>query len=145
MAEAILNWTAGNHFHGMSAGLDPAPRVDPLALEQLVGAGLPVEHCFTKSIDGFREESSIILDFIISSMDLNESIYSRHWPGNPLLIYWHIPDPMTFKGRGHGRRNHFRSVFISLQKRISLFVALPIDKIVEMSDGRYFPCQRLTS
>jgi len=145
MAEAILNRTAGNHFHGMSAGFDPAPRVDPMALEQLVTAGLPVEHCFTKSIHGFREDSSIPLDFIISSMDLSESIYSRHWPGNPLLIHWRIPDPMELQGRGSGHRNQFRSVFTSLQKRIGLFISLPIDKIAEMSDGRYSPYQRLTS
>jgi protein-tyrosine-phosphatase len=129
MAEAMLNRVGGSRFHALSAGLDPARAVDGLALEQLAIGGFPVEHCFTKPVQGFREESLIALDFVIAAMDLNEIGLSRGWPGNPLLVHWRIPDPMDFHGRGNGRRNQFRSVFTSLFKRVNLMVALPPEKI----------------
>ena len=136
MAEAILNRAGGNRFHAMSAGLEPAQAVDPTTLEQLRSMSLPIEHCFTKPVQGFREESLISLDFIFSSLDLQEAGLARGWPGNPILNQWRIPDPMAFEGRESGRRNPFRSVFTSLQKRINLILDLPIDKIVDLSSRR---------
>ena len=133
MAEAILNHLAGGRFHAMSGGLAPARAVDPMTLGELERAGLRRDYCFTKPAEGFRSESLISLDLIISSLDLAEEGYARGWPGNPALLHWRIPDPMEYVGRDNGRRNQFRSVFTSLQKRIQLVVALPMDRLALQS------------
>ena len=129
MAEAILNHVAGGSFHALSAGLGPARAVDPMTLEQLERAGLRVDCCFPKAVQGIREESHIALDLVISSEDLIEAGLGRGWPGNPQIIHWRIPDPMAYEGRDNGRRNQFRSVFAALQTRIQLVVALPLDRL----------------
>jgi len=129
MAEAILNHTAGDAFHALSGGLAPARAVDPMTLEQLERAGIRTDGCFPKSALAFREERHIALDLVISSEDLLEAGYGRGWPGTPQVIHWRIPDPMEYEGRDNGRRNQFKSVFASLQRRIQLVVALPVDRL----------------
>ena len=129
MAEAFLNHTAGGKFHAMSGGLAPARSVDPMTLELLESAGIRKDFCFTKPAAGFRGESLISLDLVISCLDLAEEGYGRGWPGNPTLLQWRIPDPMTHEGRESGRRNQFRSAFASLQRRIQLIVALPLERL----------------
>ena len=133
MAESILNHTAGSTFHAMSGGLAPARSVDPMAMELLDRAGIRRDFCFTKPAEGFRGDSFIALDLVISCLDLVEEGYGRGWPGNPTLLHWRIPDPMTHEGRDSGRRNQFRSAFASLQRRIQLIVALPLNKLSAQS------------
>ena len=130
MGEAILNHTAGSAFHALSGGMAPARAVDPMTLEQLQRAGLPVDHCFTKPMQAFREESHLALDLVISCVDLIEAGYARGWPGNPAILHWRIPDPKDYVGRDSGRRNQFRAAFALLQTRIQLLAALPMDRLV---------------
>jgi arsenate reductase len=132
MAEGLLRRAGRNRFLAFSAGLDPAPAVDAMTLEQLVHAGMATDHCFTKSFRRFREDSLLPLDFIFSAMDLNEIGLAGDWPGDPLLVHWKIPDPMAFTGRVSGRRNRFRQVFSSLARRVDLITALPLAKTLEL-------------
>jgi len=89
-----------------------------------------VDQFYTKSYQGFRDDSLLHLDFIYSAMDLNEIGLARAWPGEPVVVHWKIPDPMKFIGRVSGRRNHFRNAYTSLAKRIELLTSLPLEKVL---------------
>ena len=132
MAEALLRRDGGRRFLPMSAGIDPAPAVDPMTLDQLASAGLRSDWCFTKSILTVREDSMLRLDFICSAMDLEEIGLAGDWPGHPAIVHWNVPDPMEYLGRTSGRRSHFRAAFTALAKRIDLLTSLPQGKVLEL-------------
>jgi arsenate reductase len=133
LAEALLNRLGRSVFFAMSAGVEPAQNVSPLAVQQLVATQLPLGTCFTKSIDGFRGDSNINLDFIFSSVDLEALGLSRGWPGHPIIGHWRIPDPLETPGRENAQRNQIRSTFGLLQSRIGMLVALPPEKLVNLA------------
>jgi arsenate reductase len=50
-----------------------------------------------------------------------------------MTAHWGIEDPAAIEEDGEGQRRVFRSAFYSLQRRISLFLALPLESIDELS------------
>jgi protein-tyrosine-phosphatase len=54
MAESILNRKGFPSFTAYSAGSHPAGRVNPHALKQIAGGGMPVEGLRSKSWDEFE-------------------------------------------------------------------------------------------
>jgi hypothetical protein len=48
-----------------------------------------------------------------------------------MTAHWGIEDPAAIEGEG--QRQAFRNAFYSLQRRIGLFLALPLESIDELS------------
>jgi hypothetical protein len=49
------------------------------------------------------------------------------WPGQPITAHWGIPDPAAVADNGSGAAMlAFREAFRMLERRIGLFLALPI-------------------
>jgi len=48
------------------------------------------------------------------------------WPGQPITAHWGVPDPAVVRGSEEQVERAFREVFVTLDRRISLFLSLPI-------------------
>ena len=48
------------------------------------------------------------------------------WPGQPMTAHWGIPDPAAVNGISSEIDRAFRNAFFLLDRRINLFLALPL-------------------
>lgn len=133
MAEAILNQKGGGRFKAYSAGSHPAGRVHPGALKQLQAAHLSTESLHSKSWDEFEQPGAPQLDFIFTVCDNAAKEVCPIWPGQPLTAHWGIPDPAAVQGSDDERAKAFRYAFFLLDRRISLFLSLPLGALDNFS------------
>ena len=129
MAEAILNFQGRPTFTAYSAGSHPAGKVRPEALRQIESAHLPVDGLRSKSWEEFSRQDAPHLDFVITVCDNAASEVCPVWPGQPLTAHWGVPDPAAVQGSPEQIARAFRDAFIMLDRRISLFVSLPLAKL----------------
>lgn len=129
MAEVILNATGQGRFKAFSAGSHPAGAVNPLAIELLQKNRLPVEGLRSKDWAEFAGADAPRIDFVFTVCDRAASEVCPVWPGQPMTAHWGIPDPAAEEGRDEARRRAFFTAFNQLQRRISYFVNLPMDKL----------------
>jgi arsenate reductase len=125
MAEAIMNRKGGGNFTAFSAGSHPTGFVRPEAIEQLEAAHLPTMGLRSKSWDEFSRPDSPPLNFVFTVCDHAAQEVCPFWPGQPMTAHWGIPDPAAIKGSPEEIERAFRGAFTSLDRRISLFIALP--------------------
>ena len=129
MAEAILNQKGAGRFKAYSAGSHPAGKVHPAALNQLAQSKLPVDVLRSKSWNEFSEAGSPQFDFVFTVCDNAANEVCPVWPGQPITAHWGIPDPAAVKGTAGDTARAFREAFVALERRISLFVALPLGSL----------------
>src|SRR6266852_1110327 len=132
LAEAILNQRGGPNFHAFSAGSHPTGRVSPFALKQLAVAHLPVEGLRSKSWNEFAKPGAPKMDFVFTVCDSAAAEVCPIWPGQPMTAHWGIPDPAAAQGADEEIERAFHDAFMMLDRRISLFLSLPLitlDKI----------------
>jgi len=55
------------------------------------------------------------------------------WPGQPMTAHWGVPDPAAVHGTAEEIQRAFRDAFFILERRISLFLSLPLDTIGKLS------------
>jgi len=48
------------------------------------------------------------------------------WPGQPISAHWGVPDPAAVCGTQAEVDRAFRDAFVTLERRISLFLSLPL-------------------
>lgn len=131
LAEAILNKDGAGRFKAFSAGSMPKGDVHPAALSLLSELGFPTEGYRSKSWDEFAVEGAPKLDFVFTVCDNAAGEVCPIWPGQPMTAHWGIEDPAAVEG--DGQRQAFRNAFYALQRRIGLFLELPLQSIDEMS------------
>jgi len=51
------------------------------------------------------------------------------WPGQPVTAHWGVPDPARVQGSDDTKRKAFFAAYNQLQRRISFFVNLPLDRL----------------
>jgi arsenate reductase len=133
MAEAILNHKAKGRFTAYSAGSHPSGRVRPEALKQLELAGIPTEGLRSKSWDEFAAPGAPPIHFIFTVCDNAANEVCPIWPGHPMTAHWGIPDPAAIDGTPDEIARAFRDAFSILDRRISLFLALPLGTLEELA------------
>lgn len=129
MAEVILNATGKGRFKAYSAGSHPAGTVNPLAIELLQKNRLPIEGLRSKNWEEFAATGAPRIDFVFTVCDNAANEVCPVWPGQPMTAHWGIPDPAAAEGSDEARRRAFFTAFNQLQRRISYFVNLPMDKL----------------
>lgn len=129
LAEAILNHRGRLNFRAFSAGSHPAGRVHPYALKQLESAGLPMEDLRSKSWDEFAKPRAPQMHFVFTVCDSAAAEVCPVWPGQPITAHWGIPDPAGVAGSPDEIAWAFRDAFVTLGRRIDLFLSLPIEKL----------------
>lgn len=133
MAEAILNQKGRGRFSAYSAGSHPSGAVRPEAIRQLERAHLPTRGLRSKSWDEFARPGAAQLDFVFTVCDNAASEVCPIWPGQPMTAHWGIPDPASVQGSEEDRARAFRDAFFLLDRRISLFLSLPMSSLDYLS------------
>jgi arsenate reductase (thioredoxin) len=131
MAEAILNHKGRGIFTAYCAGSCPAEQPRPEALKQIESAGIPTEGLRSKSWDEFAAEGSPEMHFVFTVCDNAAKHVSPHWPGQPMTAHWGVPAPEAAKGSPEQIARTFHDAFVVLDRRIGLFMALPLSTLKE--------------
>ncbi|MHB1021208.1 MAG: arsenate reductase ArsC [Acidobacteriaceae bacterium] len=126
MAEAIMNRRGAPNFTAYSAGSHPSGAVRPETIFQLQKAGLNTTNLRSKSWDEFSRADAPHLHFVFTVCDNAASEVCPVWPGQPMTAHWGIPDPAAAKGTPEEIERAFAQAFAALERRISLFLALPL-------------------
>jgi arsenate reductase len=129
MAEGIMNSKGKPRFTAYSAGSHPSGTVRPEALRQLEAAHIPVEGFRSKSWQEFSRPDAPVLDFVFTVCDSAAKEVCPLWPGQPITAHWGVPDPAAAVGTEEEIRRAFRDAFFMLERRISLFLCLPLTSI----------------
>jgi arsenate reductase (thioredoxin) len=129
MAEALMNLKGRPNFTAYSAGSHPSGAVRPEALRQLEVARVPGNGLRSKSWDEFAQPGAPQLDFVFTVCDNAAKEVCPAWPGQPLTAHWGVADPATARGTRQEIERAYRDAFFILERRISLFLCLPLASI----------------
>jgi arsenate reductase (thioredoxin) len=129
MAEAILNGRRNPAFTAYSAGSFPAGAVRPEALRQLELARLPTGAARSKSWDEFAEPGAPQMNFVFTVCDNAAKEVCPVWPGQPVTAHWGVQDPAGITGTPEEIERAFRDAFVTLGRRIDLFLSLPLTSL----------------
>lgn len=136
LAEAILNHKGLPRYRGYSAGSHPAGSVNAGAIRQLEACHLPTAGLRSKSWDEFARPGAPAMDFVFTVCDNAANEVCPVWPGQPMTAHWGIPDPAAVKGTDEEVRRAFREAFVTLERRIDLFVNLPLASLDRLAIKR---------
>ena len=136
MAEAILNFRGGANFTAYSAGSQPNGSVKPQALQQIEEARMPTEGLRSKSWEEFSGPSAPHLDFVFTVCDNAAKEPCPYWPGQPMTAHWGVPDPAAVTGTPEEIQRAYRDAFITLDRRIRLFLSLPLTSLDSLAIKR---------
>lgn len=129
LAESLLNNWGGGKFQGFSAGSHPKGEVHPIALQLLEQLRMPTAGLRSKSWNEFAVPGAAPLDFVFTVCDNAAGEACPVWPGQPMSAHWGVEDPAAATGTEAQRWTAFRDAFRVLERRIQIFVSLPLAKI----------------
>lgn len=132
IAEAVLNQLGRGRFKAYSAGSMPAGNVNPHVLEILQRNRMPTEEIRSKSWDEFSGANAPKLDFVITVCDNAAGEVCPVWPGQPMTAHWGLADPAAVTDDEEQKRA-VSNAFMQLNRRIGIFVNLPIEKLARQS------------
>jgi len=133
MAEAILNREGLPTFTAYSAGSRPAGAVRPEALKQLALTYLPTDGLRSKSWDEFAKPGAPQMQFVFTVCDNAAKEICPIWPGQPMTAHWGVPDPAAVEGTPEEIEKAFRDAFMILDRRINLFLCLPLASLDKLA------------
>ena len=133
MAEAIMNRKGAPTFTAFSAGSHPKDAVHPGAFQQIRIAKLPTNDLHTKDWCQFAKPGAPQMDFVFTVCDNAAKEVCPVWPGQPMTAHWGVPDPATVQGTPEQIEKAFRDAFMVLERRISLFLALPLASLDKLA------------
>jgi arsenate reductase len=126
LAEVILNTQSNGRYRAYSAGSHPAGKVNPWALRLLEQKGLPTGSLRSKSWDEFTRPGAPPMHFVITVCSNAAAEACPIWPGQPITAHWGIEDPAAVKGNDLKIMQAFRTAYALMERRIQLFLALPM-------------------
>jgi arsenate reductase len=133
MAEAIMNKKGFPNFSAHSAGSYPKGSVHPAALRQIEIAKLSLVGLRSKDWNEFAKPDAPTLDFVFTVCDNAAKEACPVWPGQPMTAHWGVPDPAAVEGTPQQIEQAFRDAFITLDRRISLFLCLPLSSLDKLA------------
>ncbi|MGA3053495.1 MAG: arsenate reductase ArsC [Candidatus Korobacteraceae bacterium] len=136
MAEAILSYKGRPNFTAYSAGSQPAGRVRPEAVREIERAHLPTNGLRSKSWEEFAQPGAPEMNFVFTVCDNAAKEVCPVWPGQPMTAHWGIPDPAAVTGSPDEIERAFRDAFMALDRRIGLFLCLPLASLDHLAIKR---------
>jgi arsenate reductase len=133
MAEAIMNYKGRSTFTAYSAGSHPSGIVRPEAIAQLESAHLSTSNLRSKSWEEFSKPDAPKLDFVFTVCDNAAKEVCPIWPGQPMTAHWGVADPAAVRGTEKEIERAYRDAFLTLERRISLFLCLPLATIDKLA------------
>ena len=92
-------------------------------------AELPTTGLRSKSWEEFARPDAPKLDFVFTVCDSAAQEVCPVWPGQPLTAHWGVPDPAAVQGTEKEVQRAFNNAFYMFQRRIELFLSLPLKSI----------------
>jgi protein-tyrosine-phosphatase len=132
IAEAILNKAGAGRFVAFSAGSQPKRQVNPQTIRLLDQLGHQTSGLRSKSWSEFANPGVPAMDFIFTVCDNAAGEACPVWPGQPMTAHWGIPDPAEAGGTPVEIALAFRDAYRMLDRRIGLFLALPIGSLDQL-------------
>jgi arsenate reductase len=126
LGECLITRLGKGRFQGYSAGSHPKGEVHPLALEFLRRNRFDTSGLRSKDWQEFAAPDAPVMDFVFTVCDRAAAEVCPIWPGQPMTAHWGIADPAAVEGTEEERMKAFRRAYLELERRISLFVSLPI-------------------
>jgi arsenate reductase (thioredoxin) len=136
MAEAVVRKQGEGKFNAYSAGVEPTPEVDLLALDILRQTGYPTEGLRPKHWQAFVGGDAPVLDFIFTLSATAAAHAFPGWPGKPVAAQWRYPDPTKAVGDDWQRRRAYSRVLSALERQMRIFLALPIASLDRIALGK---------
>ena len=133
MAEAILNFRGKPAFSAYSAGSHPAGAVRPGSAAPTRKRSPAPSGLRSKSWEEFAQPGAPELNFVFTVCDNAAKEVCPVWPGQPMTAHWGIPDPAAITGPPEEIKRAFREAFFMLDRRISLFLALPLSTLDKLA------------
>jgi len=133
MGEVIMNSMGRGRYKAYSAGSFPGGSVNPYAIELLQKNRLSTEGLRSKSWDEFAQPGAPALDFVFTVCDNAAGEVCPMWPGQPVTAHWGVEDPAAVEGDDDLKRKAFFSAYATLQRRIELFLSLPLGKLDKLA------------
>jgi arsenate reductase (thioredoxin) len=133
MAEAIMNYKGRPNFTAYSAGSHPSGAVRPEAIAELESAHLLTDGLRSKSWEEFSKPDAPQLDFVFTVCDNAAKEVCPIWPGQPMTAHWGVPDPAAVRGTAEELKRAYRDAFLTLERRIGLFLSLPLATIDKLA------------
>ncbi len=129
IAQTILNRKGRGRFQAESAGSQPAARVHPLAIQALERHGYFWQGHAPQGLDAVLGQP---WDFVITVCDRAKESCPL-FPGQPVTAHWGMPDPAEVLGTDLERQRAFDDALLLMQRRLDLFLALPMDKLEKLA------------
>ena len=136
MAEAILNRKGPPNFKAYSAGSHPSGLVRAEALKQIELSRTSTNGLRSKSWNEFAKPDAPRMDFVFTVCDNAASEVCPVWPGQPMTAHWGVPDPATVTESLEQIERAFRDAFMILERRITLFLSLPLSTLGQLAIQR---------
>lgn len=133
MAEALMNHRGKPNFTAYSAGTHATGTVRPEALRQIELARLPTQGLRSKNWEEFAKPGAPHLDFVFTVCDNAAKEVCPVWPGQPMTAHWGVPDPAAVAGSPEHIEKAFREAFMTLDRRINLFLCLPLSSLDQLA------------
>jgi arsenate reductase len=114
LAEALINARRGDHWQAVSAGTQPAARVNPYALRALAEIGIQTEGSRPKHISEFTGQP---FDLVITVCD-DAAENCPMWFGQGERMHVRFPDPAKVEGTDNEILQAFRDVRDAIPARI---------------------------
>jgi arsenate reductase (thioredoxin) len=134
IAETLLNHIGRGRFKAFSAGSSPREnqQPNPLGLQVLSKAGVPIDGVRSKSWDEFAGPDAPQMDLIITVCDNAAGEVCPVWPGHPATAHWGYADPSEVQGTPEQKLDAFRHTLAAIKHRLELLINLPptsLDKL----------------
>ncbi len=133
IGEVLVNDLGRNNgqvfFRGYSAGADPTGRVNSHALAILREKGHDTTGLRSKGWEEFTGDGAPRIDFVFTVCDNAARQPCPVFPGPAVRSNWPIPDPAAAQGSDADIRAAFLTAYEQLHRRITAFMALPLDEL----------------
>ncbi len=73
------------------------------------------------------------MDFVFTVCDNAAQEVCPVWPGQPMTAHWGIPEPGAAGDNSELLERAFRDAFVMLDRRISLFLSLPLASLDQLA------------
>jgi arsenate reductase len=80
----------------------------------------------SKSWEEFANLDAPQISFVFTVCDSAAKEVCPIWPGQPMTAHWGIADPACVGGTPEEVERAFRDAFVTLNRRINLFLSLPL-------------------
>lgn len=129
ISEAVFNHLAPPGWRALSAGSQPAGRLNARALQLLAEKGIPTEGYYSKSWDALPLTPDVVVTVCASAAGETCPAYL----GPVLRTHWGVEDPSHVVGTEEEINAAFERAYAILRARIEAFLALPLDELAHES------------